>query len=114
MAGSRVFILYSHGLFARGVQSLLAREQGVEVVGVEKDDRGALRRIKDLSPDVILLDSSACRDEPCPAIAEIFQEAPGARVISISLQDNGVDIYDKHRITACGPEELVQAIRREG
>lgn len=114
MAGSRVFILYSHGLFARGVQSLLAREQGVEVVGVEKDERDALGHIRNLSPDVILLDSSAQRGENCPAIAEIFREAPGARVISLSLQENGVDIYDKHRIVACGPEELVQAIRRNG
>ena len=113
MTGSRVFILYSHGLFARGVQSLLSREPGLEVVGVEKDDRRALGRIKVLSPDVILLDSSARRDESCPAIAEIFEEVPGARVISLSLQENGVDIYDKQRIMACGPAELVQAIRRD-
>ncbi len=113
MSRSRVFILYSHGLFARGVQSLLAREQEVEVVGVEKDDRQALGRIKELGPDVILLDSSLQRGERCAPIAEIFQQAPSARVISLSLQENGVDVYDKHRIVACGPVELLHAIRRD-
>jgi two-component system nitrate/nitrite response regulator NarL len=113
MPPSRVFILYSHGLFARGVQSLLAREQEVEVVGMERDDRQALARIKALDPDVILVDSGARREEPSPTISEIFQEAPSARVISLSLQENGIDIYDKHRIVACGPAELVQAIRRD-
>ncbi len=113
MPRSRVFILYSHGLFARGVQSLLAREQEVEVVGMEKDDHQALGRLKELNPDVILVDSGARQDNPCLTISEIFRELPGARVISLSLQENGIDIYDKQRIVACGPAELVHAIRRE-
>ncbi|MCL4535535.1 MAG: hypothetical protein M1370_10305 [Bacteroidetes bacterium] len=112
MPRSRVFILYSHGLFARGVQSLLSREPLVEVVGVEKDDRQALDKIKSLNPDVILVDSGATRANTCLTIAEVFQEVPGARVISLSLQENGIDIYDKQRIVACGPGDLVRAIRR--
>ncbi|HEX9015764.1 MAG TPA: hypothetical protein VF960_07145 [Chloroflexota bacterium] len=114
MTRSRVFILYSHSLFARGVQSLLAREQEVDVVGVEKDDPAALEQIKALGPDVILVDSTARHDERCLTISEIFRESPGARVISLNLQEDGVDIYDKHRIVACGPIELVRAIRRDG
>lgn len=111
MPMSRVFILYSHGLFARGVQSLLSRDIQVEVVGMEKDDQQALEKIKALNPDVILVDSGATHTDPCLTISEIFQEVPGARVISLSLQENGIDIYDKHRIVACGPDDLVRAIR---
>jgi len=113
MAKSRVFILYSHSLFARGVQSILSREADVEVVGMEKDGPHALETIKALRPDVILVDSGA-REEPARAtISEIFQEAPDARLVSLSLQENGIDIYDKHRVIASGPEDLVRAIRRQ-
>jgi len=114
MPRSRVFILYSHGLFARGVQSLLNKVGQVEVVGVEKDDQQALDTIKALNPDVILVDSGTTREDPCLTIAEIFQEAPGARVISLSLEESGIDVYDKQRIVACGPDDLVRAIRRGG
>ena len=79
---------------------------------MEKDDRQALDRIKALSPDVILVDSSTARENPCLTISEIFQGIPGARVISLSLQESGIDIYDKQRIVACGPDDLVRAIRR--
>jgi DNA-binding NarL/FixJ family response regulator len=114
MSRSRVFILYSHGLFARGVQSLLSKDEQVEVVGMEKDDdRGALDTIKSLNPDVILVDSGADRDDACLTISEIFREVPGARVISLSVQESGIDIYDKQRIVACGPDDLVRAIRRD-
>ena len=112
MPRSRVFILYSHGLFARGVQSLLSKVGQVEIVGMEKDDHRALDRIRVLNPDVILVDSGAAREDTCLTISEIFQGIPGARVISLSLQESGIDIYDKQRIVACGPDDLVRAIRR--
>src|SRR5215208_783633 len=98
MPRSRVFILYSHGLFARGVQSLLAKEHELDVVGMEKDDRQAIDQIGALKPDVILVDSGARRDDSVLMISEILEKAPRARVISLSLHENGIDIYDRHRI----------------
>ena len=113
MPRSRVFILYRHGLFARGVQSLLAREEEVDVVGMEKDDPQVIGRLKELSPDVILVDSGARPEDSCLTLSEIFRELPEARVIRLDLQENGVDIYDRQRIAGCGPEELVHAIRQK-
>ncbi|MHB1160826.1 MAG: hypothetical protein ACYC66_03250 [Chloroflexota bacterium] len=112
MPRSRVFILYSHGLFARGVQSLLSQEGGIEVIGMERDDRQAIDRIRALRPDVILVDSSDTPEDHCLTISGIFQEMPEARVINLSLQENGIDVYDKQRITAAGPEDLLRILRR--
>ena len=112
MYRSRVFILYSHSLFARGVQSLLSQQGEVEVVGMERDDRQALEKIRRLRPDVILVDSGAAPEEYCSTISWIFKEIPEARVISLSLRENGIDIYDKQRITATGPEDLLRVLHR--
>ncbi len=112
MLRSRVFILYSHGLFARGVQSLLGQEAEVEVVGMERIDRLALEEIRRLRPDVILVDSSADPDDHCLTISGIFQEIPEARVIALSLRENGIDIYDKQRIAAAGPKDLLRVLHR--
>lgn len=112
MPRSRVFILYSHGLFARGVQSLLDREAEVEVVGMERDDRLALEEIRRLRPDVILVDSSTAPEAHCLTVSGIFQEIPEARVITLSLRENGIDVYDKQRIIAAGPSDLLRVLRR--
>ena len=89
----------------------MSREGQVEVVGVERDDQQALDRIRLLNPDVILVDFSARQGDPRLGVSEILKEVPDARVISLSLQENGIDIYDKQRIVASGPEDLVRAIR---
>ncbi len=112
MPRSRVFILYSHGLFARGVRSLLGQESEVEVVGMERDDRLALEEIRRLRPDVVLVDSSAGTEDHCLTVSGIFQEIPEARVITLSLQENGIDVYDKQRIVTAGPEDLLRVLRR--
>jgi DNA-binding NarL/FixJ family response regulator len=112
MPRSRVFILYNHHLFARGVESLLSKEREVEVVAMERDHRQTLDKIRLLDPDVILVDSSTHPEASSVTIPEIFQKAPNARVISLSLRENGIDIYDKQHVVASGPQDLLRLIRR--
>jgi DNA-binding NarL/FixJ family response regulator len=112
MSRFRVFILYNHHLFARGVESLLSKEREVEVVGMERDQRQTLETIRLLDPDVILVDSSTHPEASSITIPEIFQKAPNARVISLSLRENGIDIYDKQHVVASGPQDLLRVIRR--
>jgi DNA-binding NarL/FixJ family response regulator len=114
MSRFRVFILYNHHLFARGVESLLSKEQEMEVVGMELDNRQTLDKIRLLDPDVILVDSSTSPEASSITIPEIFQKAPNARVISLSLRENGIDIYDKQHVVASGPQDLLRVIRRGG
>jgi DNA-binding NarL/FixJ family response regulator len=114
MSRFRVFILYNHHLFARGVESLLSKEREVEVVGMERDQRQTLDKIRLLDPDVILVDSSTHPEASSITIPEIFQKAPNARVISLSLRENGIDIYDKQHVVASGPQDLLRVIRRGG
>lgn len=84
----------------------------VEVVGLERDGQQAMEKIRMLRPDVILVDSNATSGEHCLTISGIFQEIPEARVITLSLQENGIDIYDKQRIPSAGPEDLLRVLRR--
>ena len=52
---------------------------------------------------MILVDSSTHPEASSITIPEIFQKAPNARVISLSLRENGIDIYDKQHVVASGP-----------
>ena len=102
----RVFILSSHPLFGRGVESLLCRETGLEIVGWDTDVDKAVERIRELQPDVVILDSG----DPAPEVLGILREGLATKVIGLNLQDNTMCIYrGEQRVVKC-IEELVEAI----
>ncbi|QPC80591.1 response regulator transcription factor [Phototrophicus methaneseepsis] len=51
-----VFIVDDHPLFREGLMGALSYEDDIEVVGICADGLTALKKIKELSPDVVLLD----------------------------------------------------------
>ena len=52
----RVLIVDDHAAVRQGLQSLLADDAGVLLVGDAADGQSALRLVESLAPDVILLD----------------------------------------------------------
>ncbi|MBM4467201.1 MAG: response regulator transcription factor [Chloroflexi bacterium] len=108
----RIFMLSSHPLFSQGVESLLRRETGLEIVGREADADQALERIKELQPDVVVLDSADLRD-PMPVVMRIFREGVGAKVISLNLKDNTMHVYRGEQRVVKQVEDLVKVIKAE-
>lgn len=108
---TRVFILSHHPMFGRGLESLLHREPGVELVGQETDEEKALEQIKALQVQVVIWDSSQTQDGAMPTIIRVLRENPGIRVIGLSLHNNNVYIYQVTQRIASGLDELIEAIR---
>jgi len=105
----RIFMLSSHPLFSQGVESLLRQETGLEIVGREADADKALERIKELRPDVVVLDSADLCD-PMPVVMRIFREGVGAKIIGLNIQDDTICIYRGEQRVVKGVEDLVEAI----
>jgi len=105
----RIFMLSSHPLFSQGVESLLRRETGLEIVGREADADKALERIKELRPDVVILDSADLCD-PMPVVMRIFREGVGAKVISLNLKDNTMHVYRGEQRVVKEVHDLVEVI----
>ena len=106
----RVFILSSHPLFSQGVESLLRQEPGVDIVGRETDVDKAIERIKELQPDVVILDNG----DPTPEVMCILREGVGTKVIGLNLQDNTICIYRGEQRVVKEVEDLVEAIDGQG
>jgi len=68
----RVFILSSESLFDLGLESLLRQEAALEVVGHEADLDQALVRISELSPDVIVVNSTDASCRPTAAMYRLM------------------------------------------
>lgn len=54
----RVVLADDHAIFRNGVKSLLENEQDIEIIGEAYDGFEAIEKVKNLSPDVIMIDIS--------------------------------------------------------
>ena len=102
----RVLILSSHPLFGRGVESLLRKETRLDIVGWEADIDKAVERIRELQPDVVILDSG----DPTPEVLRILREGLGTKVIGLNLQDSTMCVYRGEQRVVKRIEDLVEAI----
>jgi chemotaxis response regulator CheB len=106
----RVFILSFHPLFGQGVESLLRREARLEIVGQETDADKALERLKEIRPDVVILDCAETACDPTPAVMRILREGLGTKVIGLNLQDNTLYIYRGEQRLVKEVKDLIEAI----
>ncbi len=103
----RTYIIYRHALFAEGVRSMLERESGVQIVGMENEMTRATKAVRDLRPEVILV------EEPTESgVAWPFLEwATESRVVTFSLNHPYATAYNPRRTAAGEPLDLVKAIQ---
>jgi DNA-binding NarL/FixJ family response regulator len=83
----RVLVIDDHTLIRAGITALLERMDRIEVVGEAGDGRQAMVLIKELSPDIVLLDLQI----PGPSGFEVLREAtakfPAVKIIVLSVHD---------------------------
>ncbi len=106
----RVFILSHLPLFSQGVETLLCREGGVEIVGRETEIKAALTEIKARGPDVVLLDATLEASDPASIAARILTAHENTMVIAMSPDDNTVSVFRKEQRTIHKVQDLMRAI----
>jgi chemotaxis response regulator CheB len=109
----RIFLLSSHPLFGQGVESLLRRESGFDIVGLETDIDRAVARIKRLRPDAVVVDSNEAIPDPALVVMRILREGLDTRVIGVNLWNNVVCVYHGQQRVLKEVQDLVQAIQGE-
>ena len=106
----RVFLLSCHPLFGQGVESLLRRETGLDIVGRVADVDKAVDRIRELQPDVVIVDGGDPTYDPASVVARIVGEGLQTKVIGLKLQDNTICIYRSEQRVIKEVKDLVEAI----
>lgn len=111
MARRQVLILYQASLLAQGIESLLRKEKGLEVVGLQLGKRVAETQDANFEPDAIILDTCDLSGRAGISVLSLLHEHPKAKVICMNAEDNRLEVYRKDERIATRREELVDAIR---
>jgi len=84
----RVLIVDDHTLVRDGIRSLLALLADIEVVGEASNGKEALEKIKELVPDVVLMDLAMPVMGGLEATRRIRKEFPKTRVLALTQYDD--------------------------
>ena len=113
----RVLLVDDHELFRSGVRAELG--DGVEVVGEAASVAEAVERVKELDPDVVLLDVHLPDGSGDAVVTAVAAERPAVKFLALSVSDAPEDVIAVIRAGARGyvtktisPSELVDAIGR--
>jgi DNA-binding NarL/FixJ family response regulator len=113
----RVLLVDDHDLFRTGLRNLL-EEQGVLVVGEADTGTEALKQVREVAPDVVVMDLNMPGISGVEATRQISMIAPLTRVLVLTISDQDGDVMDAIYAGACGYllkdasiQELMQGIR---
>ena len=108
---TQIFIISNHPMFGRGLESLLRQDNRLDVMGQEADLERAVERIKNLRPDVVIVDNSGPKQQAIPAaVLQILDENSGTKVVGMSLQGNHLSIYQATQRIISSVEDLINII----
>lgn len=113
----RVFLVDDHELFLTGVRTELANH--VDVVGWASDVDEAIAAIRDLRPEVVLVDVHMPGGGGLAVIKNISEDDTDVRFLALSVSDKAEDVIAMIRAGARGyvtksisPADLVDSIAR--
>ena len=83
----RIVICDDHTLFVEGLKAMLRNEASLEIVAEARDGRRAVELVKQLKPDVILMDVSMPDMNGFDATRLVHDFDPDAKVLVLTMHD---------------------------
>jgi DNA-binding NarL/FixJ family response regulator len=80
----------------------LLEEQGVQIAGECANGTDALRAVRELAPDVVVMDLNMPGISGVEATRQISMIAPLTRVLVLTISDQDTDVMDAILAGACG------------
>jgi DNA-binding NarL/FixJ family response regulator len=114
----RIILADDHRIMREGLRSLLEKQPDIEVVAEAEDGRTAVQLVRELSPDVVIMDIAMPDLNGIEAAHQIIAEGPGVKVVALSMHADRRFVARMFKAGAsgyllkdCAFEELARAVR---
>ena len=114
----RILLADDHRMVREGLRSLLEKEDDIEVVGEAEEGRKAVELVKELQPDVVVMDITMPNLNGVDATRQIVSEFPKTKIIALSMHFSKIFVVNMLKAGALGyilkgdpSEELVEGVR---
>jgi DNA-binding NarL/FixJ family response regulator len=116
--GITVFVADDHAVVRDGLKALLATQRDLSFVGGAADGRDAVKQVRSLRPDIVIMDIVMPGLNGLDATEQIREISPSTRVIMLSMYGTSEYIYRALKAGAsgyvfkrCAGQDLLDAIR---
>lgn len=113
-----VFLTDDHAVLRDGLKALLEAEEDIRVVGNAANGLDAVRQVRTLKPDVVVMDIAMPEMNGIEATLQILQASPGTKVVMLSMYSSAEHVFRGLQAGARGyllkdsaGSELVRAVR---
>jgi two-component system response regulator NreC len=84
----RILLADDHKIMREGLRALLENESNIEVIGEAADGRETIRLVRELSPDVVIMDIAMPGLNGIVATRRIVDELPDVKVVALSMHSD--------------------------
>jgi CheY-like chemotaxis protein len=116
---TRIVVVDDHLVMREGLAGLLDEQEGIEVVGQAGNGVEALSLVREIEPDLVLIDVSMPDMDGVEATAKITAANPEAAVLGLSMHDDPAtrqSMLDAGAVEflckSDSPRSIIQAVRR--
>lgn len=85
---TKILIADDHQIVREGLISLINKQQNMEIIGEAEDGRNAVKLVKELKPDVVVMDISMPDLNGIEATKQILAENPDVKIIGLSIHSD--------------------------
>ena len=114
----RILLADDHKITRQGLRSLLDKQSDMEVVAEAEEGRTTVRLVRELLPDVVIMDVSMPDLNGMEAARQITREFGDVRIVALSMHSDSLFVTEMLKSGAsgyllkdCAFEELARAIR---
>ena len=93
MTPTRLLIVDDHTLFREGMRAILLNVPDIDVVGEAQNGQEAIVRVKELDPDVVLMDINMPDLNGIQATEQILRFKPDTGVIMLTMLENNDSLF---------------------
>ncbi len=114
----KVLLVDDHAIIREGLRSLLEKQPEMEVIADTDDGRKAVELVRELLPDIVIMDITMPGLNGIEATRQIIADFPDVKVIALSIHSKRRFVADMlsagatgYILKECLFDELVQAIK---